>query len=199
MLLHHFWETVLGSKVKIKMLRVLCRYPAKKFTVRELARLAHSAHTPVLKSLPDLQGMNLIRVEKHGTANMITFNAKSHLWASLQKLFTAESGLKNELKREIAIIAPKVEMAVLFGSAAQGTEKMNSDIDVLIVSNNKQEIKRALEEARKNMAEEFGNLLSPLVFTEKEFKANRNKPFARDLSKSYEIISGKDLIKRWWR
>ena len=55
-----------------------------------------------------------------------------------------------------------------------------------------------LEEARKNLSEEFGNLISPLVLTEKEFKTSKNRPFAQDLKYNYEIIAGEDFIKRWW-
>ena len=122
MLIHNFWETVLGSKVKIKILRVLSTYPIKRFTVRELARLAQSSHTPVLKSLPDLQEMNLIRMEKHGTANLITLNPKSKLVLHLKNLFATETSFKDELKKKIAKIVPKAEMIVLFGSVARGNE-----------------------------------------------------------------------------
>jgi len=198
MLIHNFWEAVLGSKVKIKILRVLSKYPTKKFTIRELARLMHCAHTPVLKSLSDLQGMNLIGIEKHGTANMIHFNTQSHLAAPIQKIFATETDLKSELKQKISKIVPKAKMVALFGSMVQGNENMNSDIDVLIITNDKNKMKRALEEARKNLSEEFGNLISPLVLTEKEFKTSKNRPFAQDLKYNYEIIAGEDFIKRWW-
>lgn len=198
MLIHHYWEKALGSKVKIKILRVLCRYPHKKFTVRELSRLIHTAHTPVLKSLPDLQEMNLIRLEKHGTANLLTFNTKSHLFSLLSSLFITENGTKQELKRLLATLLPRTKMIALFGSICTETETANSDIDLLIVANTKKKIEKDIDEMRKNITDKFGNLLSPKIFTEAEFKANKNKPFAKDLINGYEIISGKDLIKKWW-
>ncbi len=198
MLIHHYWEKVLGSKVKTKILRVLCRYSHKKFTVRELSRLIQTAHTPVLKSLPDLQEMNLIRMEKHGTANLLTFNHKSHLFPILHSFFKCEEDTKLELKRELARLLPRTTMVALFGSICTGTETAHSDIDLLIVTNTKKKIEKAIDEMRKKITEEFGNLLSPKILTGAEFKANKNKPFAKDLINSYEIISGKDLIKRWW-
>lgn len=198
MLLHHYWEKALGSKVKVKILRVLCKYPSKRFTIRELARLIHCTHTPVLKSIPDLQEMNLIRLEKHGTANLLTFNTKSYLFSLLHSLFIAETSTKQELKKELATLLPETKMVALFGSICAGTETAHSDIDLLIVTNTKKKIKKEIDEMRKNMTDKFGNLLSPKIFTEAEFKANKNKPFAKDLINSYEIISGKDLIKKWW-
>ncbi len=198
MLIHNYWEKVLGSRVKIKLLRVLCRYPHKKFTIRELSRLMHTAHTPVLKSLPDLQEMNLISMEKHGTANMLFFNTKSILFPILGLLFRNEAGTKLELKKELAKSLPQAKMIALFGSIPAEMETASSDIDLLVVSNNKRETEKAIEVLRKEITERFGNLLSPNILTEAGFKSKRNLPFAKDLIKHYEIVSGQDLIEKWW-
>src|SRR3989338_145299 len=198
MLIHNVWEMVLGSKVKVKIARVLCKYPAKRFTIRELARLIQGSHTPVLRSLPELQGMNLIRMEKHGTANLITLNTKSNLTGPLQMLFTNELKVKIRLKNRIAALIPGASMIAWFGSMVRGNETMNSDIDLLIVSNNKKKIKSVIENTRKGITEECGSLISPIIFTEREFKAHKNKPFAKDLINNYEILAGKDLVKAWW-
>ena len=199
MILHYYWETVLGSKVKVKVLRTLCRFPTKRFTVRELAKQMGVSHTPVLKSLADLQGMNLITLEKHGTANLLTLNSKSHLYPLLKQLFSFEQETKANLEQRIKTILPPVEMAALFGSVQQGGEKMNSDIDLLIVSKNKKEVEESITNSRKTIIEEFGNLLSPLIFTVEEFKRKRNKPFAKDLIHHYKILKGQDLIQKWWK
>ena len=195
---HNYWETVLGSRVKIQILRALCRYPGKKFTVRELARIAGVSHTPVLKAVGDLQKMNLLLLEKHGTANLLTLNQQSYLYSAVKSFFSQETESRNKLIKRIRDCLPEVDMAVLFGSIQKGTERTDSDIDLLIVAH-KKEVKAALEECRKKISQEFGNLLSPVIFSEKEFKQARNQPFAKDLQSSYTIIKGQDLIKSWWK
>ncbi len=199
MLLHLYWENVLGSKVKVKILRALCRYPTKRFTVRELARIIETAHTPVLKSLTELQEMNLIRMEKHGTANMITMNSKSHLYNNLTAIYNLEKDTTKQLKEKIKKLIPKVAMIALFGSIAQKMEKAGSDIDLMIVVDDKEKMKDAIDNARREITDEFGNLLSPIILTLSEFKKKKSLSFAQEAMKNYEIILGDDLIKRWWK
>jgi len=198
MLYHNYWEKVLGSQVKVKILRALLRYPAKKFTIRELAKFIGVSHTPVLRSLNDLQGMNLINLEKHGTANLLTFNAESHLHQVLADLFSFEQQTANHLITQLKSTLPPVKMAVLFGSVPKAAEKMDSDIDLLIIAEDKKKIEKELDEKQLSAIKEFGNLLSPLILTLSEFKKKKHAPFAKDLIKSYVLIKGEDLIKRHW-
>lgn len=58
-------------------------------------------HTAVFKSLGDLQGINIIKIESHGTSNLITLNKDSYLIEELTQLFSSESGALNYLKNEL--------------------------------------------------------------------------------------------------
>ena len=48
MLFSDYLGTLLGSKVKIKILRALFRFRTKTFTLRELAKYINVSHTAVL-------------------------------------------------------------------------------------------------------------------------------------------------------
>lgn len=199
MLLHHYWEPVLGSQVKMKVLRVLCRYPSKSFTLRELAKLAFVVHSPVQRAVRDLEGMNLIGKEKHGTASLITINQKSVLYPHLKALFVAEEQTLPTLQQLIKKFIRPAKMVILFGSVQKGTEQMNSDVDLLIVTNNKKKLLKSLDSYRPLFSEQFGALLLPIILTEKEFISKRNKPFAKDLMQHYTLVQGEDLIKKRWK
>ena len=54
MLYHNYLESLLGSRVKVKILRTLCRHRGKESTVRELADFLDVSHIGVLKALEDL-------------------------------------------------------------------------------------------------------------------------------------------------
>ena len=67
MLFHTYLEKILGTKVKIKLLRVMYKFPTKIFTGRELAgHIKGVSHTAVSKSLKDPIEMNLINIEYSG-------------------------------------------------------------------------------------------------------------------------------------
>ncbi len=195
----NYLEKVLGSKVKIRIVRALLRFPDKSFTARELASFIDVSHTPVLKSLKDLEGMNLAEIEKHGTSKLIKLNKNSYLFEPLKDLFNFESDTKERLISRVKRIVSNAEMVALFGSVQKGKEKMNSDIDIIIVTESKKNTKKTIEKNQNSVLKEFGNVISPVILTKKQFISKKNKPFARDLVKNYEIVDGKDLIKEYWK
>ena len=199
MLFKNYLEKVLGSKVKIGVVRSLLKFPDKSFTARELAGFTKVSHTPVLKSLKDLLEMGLIDIEKHGTSNLIKLNKNSYLYGPLRELFNYEANTRKKLVSKIKEIIVDAEMVILFGSVQKGNEKMNSDIDILIVTKNRQKIYKEIEEKQNSVMREFGNVLSPIILTKKQFINKKNKPFARDLIKNYGLIKGNDLIKTYWK
>ena len=194
-----YLESVLGSKVKISIARAMFKFPDKIFTARELAGFVNVSHTPVLISLKDLEGMNLIEVEEHGTSKLIRLNKRSYLYDPLKNLFNYEDNTKNKLVSKIKGIVSNAEMVVLFGSIEKGSERMNSDIDILVVTKYKKRTREDLEANQNSIIETFGNPISPIILTKNQFINKKNKPFAKDLAKKYKVIEGKDLIKRYWK
>ena len=186
-------ETLLGSKVKVKILRALFRFQTKTFTSRELAKHINVSHTAVLKSLTDLQGMNIIKVESHGTSNLITLNKESYLYNELKKLFDFEHETLQNLKAELQEISIKAKSVVLFGSVVKKKEKFNSDIDLLIITQNKLRANEIIAKKQEIFSKKFGNVISAYIMTENEFKRKRNAPFVKDLLKDYIVIHGKKL------
>jgi predicted nucleotidyltransferase len=193
MLFSNYLEEVMGSKVKVKILRALFRFQTKTFTSRELANHIRVSHTAVLKSLEALQGMNIIKIESHGTSNLITLNQESYLYDELKRVFDFEFKTLQNLKEEIKKALPKAKSIALFGSIAQKKEKINSDIDILIITKNKAEANEIITKKQELFSKKFGNIISANVMTEKEFKRKRNTAFVKDLLKNYVLIKGDKL------
>lgn len=193
MLFNNYLETLLGSKVKVKILRALFRFPAKTFTSRELAINIKVSHTAVLKSLGDLQGMNIIKIESHGTSNLITLNKDSRLMPDLNRLFSSETGTLQHLKDELKKIAPQAKSIALFGSIAAKKEKLNSDIDVLIIANNKGKAADMIAKKQEEFSKKFGNALSAYIMTEGEFSRKRDMDLAKSILESHILVKGEEL------
>ncbi len=193
MIFNKYFETLLGSKVKIKILRNLFRFPTKIFTSRELACNIKVSHTGVLKSLSDLQGMNIIKIENHGNSNLITLNKESLLYNELDTLFKFESASLKYLNEEIKRIFPHAKTIALFGSIAKNTEALNSDIDVLIITGNKTRINEIIAKNQGQFIKLFGNMISPHIMTENEFKVKRNTNFIKGILENYILIKGNKL------
>lgn len=193
MLFNKYLETLLGSVVKIKILRALFRFQTKIFTSRELAGNIKVSHTGVLKSLENLKEMNIIKTESHGRSNLISLNKESLLYNELDKLFNFESETLNHLKEEIKKILPNAKSIALFGSISQGMERPNSDIDILIIAKNKAEIRNILAEKQELLSKLFGNIISARIMTENEFKRKKNTNLIKNILESHILIKGDKL------
>ena len=68
----------------------------------------------------------------------------------------------------------KVTSACLFGSVARKAEKDDSDIDILVISNDFESASAALARTSDKVSQVFGNGLSPLILSEKELHAKKN-------------------------
>ena len=193
MLFNNYLETLLGSKVKVKILRALFRFQTKTFTSRELASNIKVSHTAVLKSLGDLQGMNIIKIESHGTSNLITLNKDSHLTADLSMLFSSEVETLRHLKDELRKTTPQAKSIVLFGSVAAKEEKLNSDIDVLIITNDKDKTADMIAKKQEEFSKKFGSAISAYIMTENEFNRKRNTDLVKSVLENHIMIKGEEL------
>lgn len=193
MLFNAYLEALLGSKVKVRILRGLLRFETKTFTLRELAEHIKVSHTAVLKSLGDLQGMNIIKIESHGTSNLITINKESYLYKQLRRLYDFEVQTVQQLKEEIKKILPKAKSVALFGSIAMKKERLDSDIDVLVITQDKSKINEIIAKNQEAFSKQFGNILSAHIMTEGEFNRKRNTPFVKGILESHILIEGDEL------
>ncbi len=191
MLFHNYLETLLGSKAKVKILRVLIRYGTKKFTSRELAVQMSLSHTAVLKALPELEEMDIVNKESHGTSNLITINQESYCYPFLKQLFEAEEKTIEELKHAIKHPLLETEIIILFGSIAEKKEEINSDIDLLVITKEKDLCEENIAKMQNLFSKKFGNVIAAQILTKKEFEKKKNKPFIKDLlSKKYILLKG---------
>ena len=186
----NYLEDVLGSKVKIKVLRLLTRYENKEFTSRELARLSGVSHTAVLRTINDLEKDNIISKEFYSGAHKIKINKNSYLYNKIKEILSKEKNTKEELINDLKKIVPKNAIsAVLYGSIMKETAKENSDIDLLVITND------YFKEIDNNIKDKYGNSLHIMHLTLDKFKreAKRKAGYVKDLLSKHILIKGKDL------
>lgn len=188
-----YMEKLLGSKAKIKILRVLYRFPGKEFTTREISRLIGISHTGVLKSLKDLEDMNIIEVGTHGKAHLLKLNAESFIVIKILKIFEVERETFKHLIDELrkSTIDMNATSIALFGSIAKKNEDPMSDIDLLVITHDRMSAEKRISELQNKFVKMFGNSISPLIMTPEEFKGR--KKFTEDVLNHSVLIKGKKL------
>lgn len=183
-----FLETVIGSPVKVKVLRVLLESKTANSLsdIEKLSGLSigavHNAIAMLVKEgiVVSKKGqgkqryyqINMDNRYSNGISVIFDYeknerrNMPLHIWNILETLC---SNLKNEFK--------KIRDIVLYGSMARGEFRISSDIDLLIITEddfeNESEVRKAC--SRKDITKKMRNKVNPTFVTQKELELARAK------------------------
>ena len=185
----------MGSRVKVKILRTLCRHRGKDFTIRELADFLSVSHMGVRKALDDLYKMNAIRIRVIGKSHAIAINAESYVADLADKLFKMEEETLDELVSLLkkGLNDPTITSALIFGSIVRGEEEPLSDIDLFILTKDKEKAEVAISELQREVSNRFGNSISPYLLSEGEFTDKDKSHILEEIRKKHIVVCGKPL------
>lgn len=124
--------TALFPKARAKILRLLFSETGKELHLRDIARLADLTPAAIQKELAYLSEIGVVRSRRDG--NRLYFQAEtSHpVFPELRSMVMKSAGIEAELRQALTSV-DGVDVAFIFGSVAAGTDKVGSDVDVLII------------------------------------------------------------------
>ena len=188
---HNYLENLFGSKVKIKLIRTLYNFKDRSFTLNELSKYSNITRQGITKVLDDLNGMNFIKLERVGNSIVIKLN-RSEFINEILKIYDLEKNTLNKLIETIksCFKGKKVASLALFGSVVKGEEEFNSDIDLLIITDNQKLASEISGKCNLEIINKFGNVLMPYILTKDKFKKSNIRT---DVIKNHILILGKEL------
>jgi predicted nucleotidyltransferase len=191
-----YLEELLDTKSDVKILRILCKYPTKEFSESELARVSGVGQKTVNRAMPRYVNYSIVSAKTIGRANVYQLNSGHYIVEQLRSLFQAEEGAKLELKRLLENVF-KGDKAVIslavFGSVASGRDEPISDIDVFVLTTDKEGAEEKLRRVGELAMKKFGNVISGYVLTPGEFKRKRETQTVNEIVAHGELIIGKPL------
>ncbi len=196
MKLHKYLEQALGSKASIRVLRTLVRHRGKIFTIRGLAHDAGLSHPGVSETISGLEKLGVVQIQPIGRSHRVSLNEKSYVLKKIiEPMFITE---KQTFDQVISILkkhlgTKKIISAVVFGSVSIGQEKEDSDIDVFIVSDDFDCAITVVSNAGDEIFTKFHSRISPLVFSESEFKSKKKSALVCSILDNHINIHGKNL------
>jgi len=195
MIFHNYLEMLLGSRVKIMVLRVLWKYRGKEFTIRELSRFLGVSHTGIRKVLGELEKTNVVVLRTVGKSYTVRLNTKSYAASIIDRVFEAESKTLTELLETIRkrLESPTVVSAVLFGSVAEGMEAPGSDIDLFIVTDHREKVEEMVARLQMDISEKFGNTVSAYYISREELEKRQKEQLVKQVLREHVPVCGKPL------
>ncbi len=176
-----------------KVLGLLFGQPERSFYTKELIRLARSGSGAVQRELRCLASSGLIRMTRIGRQVHYQANPDSPVYRELVEIMRKTVVLAEPIRQALDPLASRINLAMVFGSVARGTDTADSDIDLLVVSDDLmwQELYVALQPIEARLDRE----ISPALYTVQEFNANRaaENPFlSRVLAREHLILVGEE-------
>ena len=137
------------------------------FHLRELARLTGSHAGTLGRELDKLTEGGLVLRSEQGNQVRYQADAGCPLFAELAAMFRKTLGMVPLLREALAPLAGSIDVALVFGSMAQGTQSAGSDIDLLVVGKaGFAELVQALYPAQQSLQRE----INPVLYAPAEFR-----------------------------
>ncbi|MCX6748582.1 MAG: nucleotidyltransferase domain-containing protein [Candidatus Pacearchaeota archaeon] len=166
----------------------------KDLTLKELLKKSGFSYEPVYRTLQELTKKNIIFSKKFGKTLVYNLNFKKDISKMAfniysieraRKFFDKHYGIYSALSE---IPEDKAEMIIIFGSYAKGNPREDSDIDILCISPEFEELKSIIYTLKKSHNKDF----TPVIILKKEFAKikKENKELWHDLVNYGVIFKG---------
>ena len=178
--MHQSPSLILFPGYRRRVLGMLLLHPEESLHGREIARRAGLPAGTLTRELKRLAGAGLLNCERRGNQLLYSANRQSPIFEELAGILRKTSGLADVVAEALAPLTDHIEVALIFGSVARGTETRASDVDVLIIGAvDYGSVIDALYPAQQRLARE----INPKVFTRREWNAKlkEKSPFVLEI------------------
>lgn len=168
----------------LKALKFFIENPYKEIHLREFSRKLNISPNTAQRFLNLFLNEGLIKEERKANSRYLKANTDNILFKHIKITYSLRELNKKDL---ILSLKNNSSHVVLFGSVAKGLDEENSDIDLLIISDDKKKIKDILF----NIQDKFDREINYHIFSWSEWKKQKteNKAFYQDI-----ISTGINLI-----
>lgn len=150
-----------------RLLAQLLLNPEECFHLRELARLTGSHAGTAGRELEKLVGVGLLLRTEQGNQVRYQADVRCPLFAELSAMFRKTLGMVPALREALLPLAGSIDVALVFGSMARGTQSAGSDIDLLVIGEVAfAELVQALYPAQQALQRE----INPVLYAPTEFR-----------------------------
>ena len=156
----------LFTRTRQRVLGVLFGQTGRSFYASELIRLAGTGSGAAQRELARLERGGLVTGRRVGQQKHCQANPKLPLYSELRSIVLKTVGLAEPIREALDSLSHRIRAAFIFGSVSKGDDRVDSDIDLLVVSDSLTygEVFEALESASRTL----GRQVNPSVYSAAE-------------------------------
>ncbi|MHB8362183.1 MAG: winged helix-turn-helix domain-containing protein [Patescibacteria group bacterium] len=159
-------DTFLVSKVRVKIIKLFMLHTASSYHVRSIVREIDEEINAVRRILQELEEVKMLTSEKNGNRLYYTLNKDFIFFDELLSMINKEFGIGGKIIKHKAKIG-NIKMAILSNSYIQDRKKSDTDIDLLIVGSQIDNVylDKIIKDSELKLKREINyTYLSPLEF-----------------------------------
>lgn len=180
---------------KKKVLDELLEDPGKEYSIKELSDESGASYDLTHRFVQVLSSLGIIEKRRAGGAVFVQLNQSSPYIEPLEEIIRIDTEPLLETAKRYAEELEEIESVLLFGSVARGTPRIDSDIDILvIVEDREEESERYANKLASKYEREDGVTIVPMVETMEEFQEDleTETPFVQELIKDAVVLKGEN-------
>jgi len=175
-----------ASKLRRRLLAHYFTHPEQTYYVRELAALLDLDPGNLSKEFKKLTQEGLFEKKRKGRIKFYHLNSHYPLYKEIKQIIFKTEGVAGSLKKLVDEF-PEIKQAFIYGSYAQGKEKVSSDIDLVIVGTPD---RKALTSRIRKLEDQLQREINFNLYPEPEFK-KRSKEKGGFLA---QVLAGRKIL-----
>jgi DNA-binding transcriptional ArsR family regulator len=157
----------LFGKTRQAVLALLYGHDKESFYLRQIVRAVPLGQGAVQRELAHLTAAGLLIRTRQGNQVYYQAHRNAPIFAELKSLLVKTAGATDVLRAALAVHSDRVQVALLYGSVAAGTDIAASDIDLLVIGKvSFGEVAEAVGTAQEKLRRE----VNPSVYSAEEFR-----------------------------
>lgn len=181
----------LFSATKQKVLALFFTNPDRSFYASEIIERVGAGTGAVQRELTRLVEAGILKSSRRGNQKHYQVDDRCPIHEDLRAIVRKTLGSVRVITDALDCVRDRVRLAILYGSMINGTANAQSDVDLLVVSDDLplEELYRTLQPAERTLARS----IHPTVLSSSEFDARRKSgtPFLnRILSRDHVVVIG---------
>ena len=190
--------TVLFTKTQQRVLGILYGQVERSFYLNQLVRLADMGKGTISRELEKLATVGILTTTKLGNQTHYQANPDNPIFSELHSIVKKTFAIVGVLSNALQEILPQIDFAFVYGSVAKGSENVNSDIDLMLVTSDLSysELLEKLEPAEKML----GRKINPTIYSKQELLdriTNKQSFISRILSQNMLWLHGASEFNHW--
>jgi predicted nucleotidyltransferase len=126
-------DAVLLGKTRSAVLREMFLNPDRRVSFNELVRRVKSGDGAVARELKILIEAGLVVERREGNQRFLAARKDSPVFVELKAFISKTSGAPFIVREVLAGLEDQIAIAFVFGSVAQGSERVDSDLDLFVI------------------------------------------------------------------